>query len=315
MECSEFSFYNIDNKNKRGVILKKIDVHIHSSMWENARIQPGCILASPEEIKESYRELDIDKGFLLPLISPEYRFCVQTNEEMEYLATKYSDTFYWFCNIDPRMGFNRPDYDLSEMLMYYKQKGAIGVGEVTASLEFDDPLVENLFYHCAECDLPVTIHIGHQKYDCYGILDDLHLPKLEKMLKKYPKLKILGHSACFWSEIDGNVTNETRYAYPTGKVEEGAIVRLMRKYPNLYCDCSAGSGFNAITRDEDFGYKFIEEFSDRLMYGTDICQPHQKTYLASWLDNAFEKSCISYENYYKFCRGNAIRIFNLNLDK
>ena len=36
-----------------GVIcVKKIDVHIHSSMWENARLQPGCILASPEEIAE-----------------------------------------------------------------------------------------------------------------------------------------------------------------------------------------------------------------------------------------------------------------------
>ena len=64
--------------------MKKIDVHIHTSMWEGARLQPGCTLASPEEIKESYLELDIDKGFLLPLISPEYRFAVQTNEEMEY---------------------------------------------------------------------------------------------------------------------------------------------------------------------------------------------------------------------------------------
>lgn len=295
--------------------MKKIDVHIHTSMWEKAHIQPGIILASPEEIQESYRELDIEKGFLMPLISPEYRFCVQTNEEVEYLANKYPDTFYWFCNVDPRMGFNRADCDLSEMLMHYKNRGAIGVGEVTASLSVDDPLVENLFYHCAECDLPVTIHIGHRKYDCYGILDDLHLPKLEKMLKKYPKLKILGHSACFWSEIDEGVTNETRCGYPKGKVKEGAVSRLLRECPNLYCDLSAGSGFNAISRDEDFGYGFIEEFSDRLMYGTDICQPHQKTYLAAWLDSSHEKGCISDENYYKICRGNAIRIFGLDLDK
>lgn len=294
--------------------MKKIDVHIHTSMWEKAHIQPGAVLASPEQIKESYRELDIEKGFLMPLISPEYRFCVQTNEEVEYLSQKYPDMFYWFCNIDPRMGFNRADYDLSEMLVHYKNRGAIGVGEVTASLSVDDPLVENLFYHCSECGLPVTIHIGHQKYDCYGILDDLHLPKLEKLMKKYPKLKILGHSACFWSEIDGGVTNETRYGYPKGKVKEGTVSRLLRECPNLYCDCSAGSGFNALSRDEDFAYRFIEEFSDRLMYGTDICQPYQKTFLASWLDSAYEKGCISYENYYKFCRGNAIRVFGLKLD-
>ena len=138
--------------------MKKIDVHIHTSMWEKAHIQPGIILASPEEIQESYRELDVEKGFLMPLISPEYRFCVQTNEEVEYLANKYPDTFYWFCNVDPRMGFNRADCDLSEMLMHYKNRGAIGVGEVTASLSVDDPLVENLFYHCAECDLPVVVN-------------------------------------------------------------------------------------------------------------------------------------------------------------
>ena len=66
--------------------MKKIDVHIHTSMWPKAQLQPGCVLATPEEIRAAYKELDIDKGFLLPLISPEKRFCVQTNEEMEYVA-------------------------------------------------------------------------------------------------------------------------------------------------------------------------------------------------------------------------------------
>lgn len=293
--------------------MKKIDVHIHTSMWENARIQPGAILASPEEIKESYSELGVEKGFLLPLISPEYRFCVQTNEEMEYLANKYSDTFYWFCNVDPRMGFNKPESNLSEMLMHYKARGAIGVGEITANLYTDDPLVDNLFYHCQECGMPVTIHIAHKKYGCYGIIDELGLPRLEKMLKKYPNLKVLGHSQCFWSEIGKNVTEENRTRYLSGKVDEGTVVRLMRECPNLYCDLSAGSGFSAMSRDEDFTYRFIEEFSDRLMYGTDICAPRQKAPLGPWLDEAHGKGCISDKNYEKICRGNAIRIFNLNL--
>ena len=293
--------------------MKKIDVHIHTSMWEKAQIQPGAILASPEEIRQSYRELDIEKGFLLPLISPEYRFCIQTNEETEYLADKYSDLFYWFCNVDPRMGHNTPKSDLSYFLDHYKNRGAIGVGEVTANLYADDPLIDNLFYHCQECDMPVTIHIAHQKYDCYGIIDELGLPGLERLLKKYPKVKILGHSPCFWNEIGDNATEENRKGYVTGKVNDGTIVRLMREYPNLYCDLSAGSGYTAMSRDSDFSYRFIEEFSDRLMYGTDICQPFQKTYLAAWLDESFEKGCISEENYRKICRENAIRIFNLDL--
>ena len=34
--------------------MKKIDVHVHTSMWENTQLQPGVILASPEELKENY---------------------------------------------------------------------------------------------------------------------------------------------------------------------------------------------------------------------------------------------------------------------
>ena len=101
--------------------MKKIDVHIHTSMWPGAQLQPGCVLASPDEIRESYKELNIEKGFLLPLISPEKRFCVQTNEEMEYVANNNSDVFYWFCNIDPRMGTNSDKADFSEFLNYYKE--------------------------------------------------------------------------------------------------------------------------------------------------------------------------------------------------
>ena len=294
------------------VVMKKIDVHIHTSMWEGAKIQPGCVLASPEEIKESYAELGVDKGFLLPLISPEHRFCVQTNEEMEFVANKYSDTFYWFCNIDPRMGKNTDETDFSYFINFYKERGAIGVGEVTANLYTDDPRMDNLFYHCALCDMPVTIHIAPTKYNC-GIIDELGLPRLEKMLKKHPNLKILGHSPCFWSEIGDNVTEENRGGYVSGKVNPGRIVELLREYPNLYCDLSAGSGYMAMSRDPDFTYRFIEEFSDRLMYGTDICRAKQKTYLADWLDESFLRGCISEENYRKLVRENAIRI--LKLDK
>ena len=68
--------------------------------------------------------------------------------------------------------------------------GAKGLGELTAPIYADDPRVDNLFAHCAELDLPVTIHIGTMFHDCYGIVDELGLYRLEKMLKKHPKLKI-----------------------------------------------------------------------------------------------------------------------------
>ena len=50
-------------------------------------------------------------------------------------------------------------------------------------------------------------------------------------------------------------------------VEGGAVVRLMRQYPNLWADLSpaAGSGYNALARDPDYAVKFLHEFQDRLV--------------------------------------------------
>ena len=293
--------------------MKKIDIHIHTSMWENTQINPNIILASPTSLRKTYDELGIEKGIVLPLVSPEFRFCVQSNEEMEYLANKYSDTFFWCCGIDPRMGGNNADTDFSYFLNFYKARGAVGIGELTANMHMDDPLVDNLFYHAEKCNMPVIIHVSHKLYDNYGLVDDVGLPKLERALKKFPNLKILGHAQCFWCEIDDNVTEESRVDYVDGKANGGAILRLMRKYPNLYCDISAGSGANAMMRDPEFTYKFIEEFGDRLLFGTDICREGQSSKLSKWLDDAYENKRISKENYVNICRGNAIRIFNLNL--
>ncbi len=47
--------------------------------------------------------------------------------------------------------------------------------------------------------------------------------------------------------------------------------RLLRTFPNLYADLSAMSGYNAITRDRDFGVRFLNEFQDKLLFGTDAC--------------------------------------------
>jgi len=291
--------------------MKKIDVHLHATMWDNSILHPKARLASADDIRENFKKCDIERGFVLPLMSPESTARCQSNEEVAYIAENNSDILFWFCNVDPRMLSNSPKSDLSNLLMFYKERGAIGVGEITANIYTDDPFMDNLFYHCAECDLPATIHIAPKLGGAYGIVDELGLPRLENILKKHPNLKILGHSQCFWNEIGDNVTEENRRHYVEGKVNPGRVVELMREYPNLYCDLSAGSGFTAISRDPEFSYRFIEEFSDRLMFGTDMTQAAYEPDLAPWLDKAYEDGCISEENYRKICRENAIRIFKL----
>ena len=49
----------------------------------------------------------------------------------------------------------------------------------------------------------------------------------------------------------------------------GITDRLLSDYPNMYGDHSAGSGHNALTRDEDHARGFIERHQDKLLFGSD----------------------------------------------
>jgi predicted TIM-barrel fold metal-dependent hydrolase len=58
--------------------------------------------------------------------------------------------------------------------------------------------------------------------------------------------------------------------YPKGPVTPGGLTdRYLSDYPNLYGDLSAGSGLNALTRDEDFTRDFLARHQDRLLFGSD----------------------------------------------
>lgn len=295
------------------MILKKIDIHVHSILEPGIeRVGTGGTFATPAQLREMYDQIGVEKGVILPAYSPDGTHVIVTNEDVMKMVAANPDSFYWFCNIDPRMGTNAPNTDFSHFIEYYKKRGAKGVGEITANLYFDDPRVYNLFSHCERCQMPVTFHIGNMGGD-YGLVDELGLPRLEKTLRHFPKLQFLGHSQKFWSEISGDVTEETRFTSPEGPVKPGGrVVELMRRYPTLCGDLSASSGSNSVMRDPDFGYAFIEEFADRLYFGTDICDPCNITWpmlkLSGWLDDAVERGKISYEAYEKVSRGNALRL-------
>lgn len=298
--------------------MKKIDLHVHTTMFKGIlRKEGGTTYASPEQLIEMYKLIDVEKGVILPCGSVEGEYQLQSNEEVMAIVEKYPDNFDWFCNVHPRMGNNSANFDLSYFLSYYKDKGAKGIGEVTANFYFDDPFAENLFYHCQKNNMPLLFHMAPKIEENYGLTDDLGLPRLERALAKFPDLIFIGHSQPFWAEIGDDVTEENRNDYPVGKIsKEGRVVELMRKYPNLHADMSAGSGHNAITRDPEFGYDFIEEFQDKLYFGTDICAPESKTdpfmQLSHWLDDAAAAGKISQEAYRKVSRENAERILKSN---
>lgn len=298
--------------------IKKIDIHAHATMFPNyypphKENRPDSVFISAEQLIEFYDRLGIEKGILLPITACEAQMSPMTSENCKYLADQYPNRFYWFCGVDPRAYNDNPKANLSRLLLHYKNLGAKGLGELTAHIDADDPRVLNLFAACEACDMPVIIHIAPERDRGYGIYDELGLPRIEKLLASFPNLKIIGHSQAFWAEISADVTEETRGIYPTGKVTPGRIVELMEKYHNLYCDVSAGSGHNAMMRDEEFTAWFIEKYIDRIMYGCDICHAYNEHPFPfqAFLLRMVEEGKISEENYVKLVRDNAIRILKL----
>ena len=148
----------------------------------------------------------------------------------------------------------------------------------------------------------------------YGLFDEVGAPRLERLLKEVPDTIVVGHAPGFWAEIDGEITAESKFIYPTGPVKkEGRLSHLMRTYTNLYADISANSGYTAISRDKSFGVRFLIEFQDRILFGTDVCiadaegrMPHL-AYLRSLLD----ENLITAEVFAKITGGNALRVLKL----
>ena len=296
--------------------VKKIDIHAHVTIYPDIvpKLQvTGQRFLSAEEQIAFYDELNIESGVLLPIISPEGQWLQMSNENCYLAAKENPDRFMWFCNVDPRSAINDEKSDLSYILEHYKALGARGVGELTSNMYADHPKMENLFSHCVKCDLPVIIHVSPSEGFNYGIVDDIGLPRIEKELKKFPELKLIGHSQPFWAEMSADVSEALRNDYPTGKVKEGRLPKLMREYGNLYCDISAGSGANALMRDKEYAARFLEEFADRVLYGCDFCavtNRHQFE-LDKFLDGMVEDGYLSFENYKKIVRENAIKLLKM----
>ena len=97
-------------------------------------------------------------------------------------------------------------------------------------------------------------------------MGESHKPKL--VSNGQMGVTFIGHAVMFWSYIDKNVV--PKVGYPKGKVSPGGLTdRYLSDFPNLYADMSAGSGLNALIRDEDHARAFIARHQDRMLFGSD----------------------------------------------
>ncbi len=287
-----------------------IDVHTH--------IGRGAVKDEPvmdeNKLLARMEELGIDKAVVLPRgVSPECSYFQFNTKHVLRVARQHPDRVIPFCNLDPRNGSNSPDTDFSWVLQEFKDAGCKGVTELTANLYIDDPRYMNLFKHCGKAGLPVVFHLSvAESYGLYGPADDMGLPRLEKVLKEFPDTVFFGHAMAFWSEVSAEVDEATRGGYPEGPVSSpGRTVEFLKKYPSLYGDLSARSGFNAIFRDAEFGYRFLEEFQDKLLFGTDICHVNQDVPIVPYLKEALAEGKVSQTCYQKITRRNAERLLGL----
>ncbi len=159
-------------------------------------------------------------------------------------------------------------------------------GELKLRMTYDNPDAIRMFKECAKLKLPVVVHID------YEFENGLTYPRpnwwygggidaLERAIRACPETIFLGHAPGFWAHISGD-DQYNKVGYPKGKVLHGGKVpEMLRQYPTLYCDLSAGSGLNALSRDPAFAKDFIIEFQDRLLFGRDYFDNRLREFLES----------------------------------
>ena len=296
-----------------------IDIHAHAYRRPVPFVTRFC---TAEQLLQRYDELGIEKGVLLPIVSPEIYF-PQANEDILDMAAQYPDRLIPYCNLDPRAMTNSPEAPLDTVLSYYKGLGCRGVGEVMPNLPVMHPLVQNLFRCAEKAGLPVVFDGSDQLTGDFGLYDDPGLPQLEHTLQRFPNLALFGHGPVFWSEIGRLETpGERGFIFdmnggqvgrlPAGPVvEEGVVPKLFRRYPNLFGDLSDFTAYNALARDEEYGPRFLEEFKDRLYFGTDMCAPDMEVPLPALLLRWRAEGKLSETAFQKIARENAVRLLGL----
>jgi predicted TIM-barrel fold metal-dependent hydrolase len=89
-------------------------------------------------------------------------------------------------------------------------------------------------------------------------------------------VNFIGHAQTWWGNIDKD--HDQTVMYPKTRVTPGGITdRLLTDYPNMYGDMSAGSGLNALLRDEDHAKGFLERHQNKLLFGSDCSDREPNT--------------------------------------
>ena len=226
-----------------------IDCHLHINHFDRT-------------IEDTIAHMDATgtkKAFILPLETGEGGVLLRS-ETVLHAFHQYPDRIIPFCQTDIRSD------DVLQRLRAYHLLGCRGIGEQKEHLPLSDRRVERVIALCDELNWPITIHFQ----DGAGGYNQGLAEQLETYLKRYKRVRIIGHAQTWWANISADVPPASTTLYPKGPVKAGGLLdRLLSEYPNLYADMSAGSGYGALTRDKDFTARFIERHPKQMLFGSD----------------------------------------------
>ena len=255
----------------------KIDAHNH----------PDYIYMNYEKYIEDMDKVGIDKVCLLAWEAPTIE-----NDAVDYIKAtptpindqitipferclsyyeKAPDRFILGYAPDPRKPFA-----VQKMQSAIDTYGVKICGEVKFRMLYDNPDAIDLFNYCGERGVLVILHLdipgaqpgreGSQwPHFWYG--GDIFM--LERVLQQCPNTNFLGHAPAFWGAISNDDQWRTNNCPQGPVIPGGKIEEFLEKYPNLHCDCSAGSAFKALSRDKEYTKKLMLKHPDRFIYARD----------------------------------------------
>lgn len=211
---------------------------------------------SDDALVAHQRAMGVSRTVLLPAGS-RYGLAAEArgNDSVAALAARRPREFVYFANELPDIPQTRA------VLEKWLKAGALGIGEQKFPVECDSEAMQSVYAIAREFGAPVLLHFQHEAYN-------MGIERFHKMLEKFPEVAFIGHAQTWWGNIDAG--HDQTVMYPKTPVAPGGITeRLLSDYPNMYGDLSAGSGLNAMLRDEEHARGFLERHQDRLLWASD----------------------------------------------
>ena len=223
-----------------------VDIHQHTNYSGR----------SNADLVAHQRVMGIAKTVLLPAGS-RYGLAANAfgNDSVVELTRQYPKEFVFFANELPDLPQTRA------VLEKYLRMGAKGIGEQKFPVEADSRHIDLVAEIAHYYDVPVLLHFEYGTYN-------LGFERFHKVLERFPQVNFIGHAQTWWGNIDKKL--DPKVMYPKTPVTPGGLSdRWLADYLNMFGDMSAGSGLNALLRDEEHARGFLARHQNKLLYGSD----------------------------------------------